>query len=113
VLDAQAVEALNCRIVAGAANDTLAAPSVAQLLHERGITYVPDYVANAGGVIQIHGQERGWDEDQTMNAVLAIGERVSDLLVEAAGQQITPQMLAERRAAAILGSTPAGEGTAR
>jgi leucine dehydrogenase len=113
VLDAQAVDALDCQIVAGAANDTLTDPGIAALLHERGITYVPDYVANAGGVIQIHGQRRGWDEAQTMNAVMAIGERVSDLLVEAAGRRIAPQTLAERHAAAIVGSAPLGEGAAR
>ena len=56
------VGALRCRIVAGAANDILAQRAVAELLRIRGIVYVPDFLINAGGVIQIHALRAGWDE---------------------------------------------------
>jgi leucine dehydrogenase len=42
---------LRCAAIAGPANDQLAEPAVAGLLHQRGIVWVPDYVAGAGGVI--------------------------------------------------------------
>ena len=68
---------LRCRFVAGAANDLLAAPGLAQRLADRDITYVPDFLANAGGVIHIHALRAGWDEAQLRAAVLRIGDRVS------------------------------------
>lgn len=51
VIDAAPAGSLPCRILAGAANDTRATAAVDRLLHERQITYVADFVANAGGVI--------------------------------------------------------------
>ncbi len=62
-LNAESIPALRCRIVAGSANNQLATPEDAQRLHERGILYAPDYVINAGGVIQLLGlEDHGWDE---------------------------------------------------
>ena len=52
---------LRCRIVAGAANNQLAADSVADLLAARGILWAPDFVANAGGIINIAEEQRGYD----------------------------------------------------
>ena len=76
VISPQAVDALGCRIVAGAANDLLADAGCAALLVERGVLYVPDFIANAGGVVHIHALRAGWDEAQLREAVLRIGDRV-------------------------------------
>jgi len=51
VLTSDIVPALRCAAIVGPANNQLAEPSVARLLHERDIIWVPDYVAGAGGVI--------------------------------------------------------------
>ena len=56
----------------------------ADALARRGIVYVPDFLANAGGVIHIHALRAGWDEDQLRDAVLRIGERVDRALQTAA-----------------------------
>ena len=53
VLDDETVPALHCRVIAGAANNQLAADAVAVQLAERGIVWTPDFVANAGGIINI------------------------------------------------------------
>jgi len=53
ILDNHTVARLKAVIVAGAANNQLADSSVAQTLHNRGIVYAPDYVINAGGLIQV------------------------------------------------------------
>lgn len=53
ILNAQTIPNLRCRIVAGAANNQLATPEDAKRLADRGILYAPDYVANAGGIINI------------------------------------------------------------
>jgi len=108
VVRAETIDRLDCRIVAGAANDTLADDDCAGLLAERGITYVPDFVANAGGVVHIHALREGWDEERLNAAVLEIGRRVGELLVEAARDGVTPLAAAEARAQVRLGrSDPA------
>lgn len=104
VVSVQTIERFACRVVAGAANDTLATRADAERLAARGIVYVPDFVANAGGVVQIHGLRSGYDEARLRDAVLAIGTRVRGLLEEAAAVGETALTVAERRAARILGA---------
>ncbi len=97
------VDRLRCRIIAGAANDVLSTPADAAALDRRGIAYVPDFVLNAGGVIQIHGLREGWPADRLRAAVVAIGDRVAALLAAADAEGVTPlhaaEALVERRLA--------------
>ncbi len=92
---------LRCRIVAGAANDLLAVPELAGTLADAGITYVPDFIANAGGVLHIHALRAGWSDGQLRSEVMRIGERVSELLAAADATGETPlheaEQLARRR----------------
>ena len=74
---------LRCRLVVGAANDVLAERSCAERLADRGIVYVPDFVSNAGGVLQIHAERAGWDADRLDLSLAAVGRRTFDLLDEA------------------------------
>lgn len=104
----ETVDRLACRIIAGAANDTLAHRAVADALQARGIVYVPDFVANAGGVIDIHALRAGWDEAQLESAVAAIGDRVRELLERADATAQTPLTVAEQRAAEILARARTG-----
>ena len=53
--------ALRAKIVAGAANNQLAHPGIEKLLADRGILYAPDYVVNAGGVIQVADEIQGFN----------------------------------------------------
>jgi leucine dehydrogenase len=108
VIDATTLDRLRCRIVAGAANDTLADRSQAAALAARGIDYVPDFLINAGGVIHIHALREGWDTDQLREAVLAIGSRVTDAFAVADRDGVLPLEAAEARAFARLGRTGAG-----
>ena len=55
VLNADTIPRLRCRVVAGAANNQLAAPVDADRLAAAGILYAPDYVVNAGGVLHLAG----------------------------------------------------------
>lgn len=80
VLTAEAAEQLAVPLVVGAANDTLAEDSVAETLRARDICYVPDFVANAGGVLQIHAERAGWDDATLDRAIEAIGERTAGIL---------------------------------
>ena len=109
VLDPDTIARLQCQIVAGAANDTLSHRADAELLAARGITYVPDFVANAGGVVDIHGLRVGWDEQRLGQEVQRIGERTAGLLDAADARGSTPLAVAEEWAAARLAArTPTG-----
>ena len=98
---------LNCRIIAGAANDTLANAETASQLAERGILYVPDFLINAGGVIHIHALRAGWSEQRLRAAVLEIGERVAGVLEDAAASNRLPLDVAIEAAHSALGRQPA------
>jgi leucine dehydrogenase len=103
VFDRSNVDALQCKVVAGGANDVLATPDVASMLAERGIVYVPDFVVNAGGVIHIHALRAAWGLDKLEGAVAAIGDRVAAILRQAGRTGGTPVAVAEQMASHRLG----------
>ncbi|MFD6675190.1 Glu/Leu/Phe/Val dehydrogenase [Rhodococcus zopfii] len=70
---------LDARLVCGAANNQLTIPEVETMLGERGITWVPDYVANAGGLIQVAGEVDGFDAAVVRSDVEAIFERTAEI----------------------------------
>lgn len=102
VVDEQSVHTLACRMIAGAANDTLADATFGRRLADRGITYVPDFLANAGGVIHIQALRAGWNGNMLRREVLAIGDRVSGVLAAAEPGGRTPLDAAEDLARARL-----------
>jgi leucine dehydrogenase len=96
IINRQTVPRLKVRIVCGGANNQLAAPGLDILLAERGILYVPDYLANAGGVIDFH-QERVDDRPEAvLRAVGRIREIIGDLLARARAERATPLQIADR-----------------
>ena len=103
VLHAASIEQLQCALVVGAANDILAARVDAARLAARGITYVPDFVANAGGVLQIHAERAGWDAGRLGLALDAIGTRTAELLDVAETTHSLPLPVAEQWASARVG----------
>jgi valine dehydrogenase (NAD+) len=58
-LDEETVAVLPGQVVCGGANNQLATPEMAERLRERGILYAPDYLVNAGGVIQVEDERHG------------------------------------------------------
>ena len=104
VLDEETVPALRCRAVAGAANNQLAAEPVAELLHARGILWTPDFVANAGGIINIgvELEPEGYDPARARERVLAVGDTVRAVLAAATRDGVTPLAAAMALARANL-----------
>lgn len=92
ILDEATVARLSARVIAGAANNQLAEPAVADLLAARGILWVPDFVVNAGGIINIAVEliPGGYDEARADADVRAIAETVRQLLDEADASGTTP-----------------------
>lgn len=69
ILNATTIPELDCAVVAGSANNQLADADAGEMLQEAGIVYVPDYVANAGGVINIAfemGREYHWEDAEVV-----------------------------------------------
>jgi leucine dehydrogenase len=98
-LDAQAIERLRAPIVAGAANNLLASPRCGDALFERRILYAPDYVINAGGIINIASELRGdYDPDWTDQQLAAIGPRLTDIFRESEATGVPTHLVADARA---------------
>jgi leucine dehydrogenase len=105
-LNAESIPRLACRAVAGCANNQLAEPEDAERLQERGILYAPDYVVNAGGIIQLVGlEDEGWDEAQLQQGLARIGETLRTLFAEADAEGVTPAEAADRLVRRRLAST--------
>jgi leucine dehydrogenase len=101
VLNARTVPRLRCASVCGAANNPLAEREDAARLHRRGIVYVPDFIANAGALIQgarttLHG-----DGDYSAE-VAKIYDRVRSLIEAARRENLPPDLLARRAVEARL-----------
>jgi leucine dehydrogenase len=102
VIDPAVVPHMRAKLICGAANNQLAGSEVAAMLLDHGITYVPDYVANAGGIINVAGEHLGESPLDVEARVLAIGPRVADILVQAKLAGVSPAQIAERRARELI-----------
>jgi leucine dehydrogenase len=113
VLNADTVPLLRCRAIAGAANNQLADDSVGELLAARGILWVPDFVANAGGVINIavEFENGGYRRDRADARVRGVADTVRTVLdhAEATGATTLAAALdiARRRVDEARAATPA------
>lgn len=86
VLNATTIPQLNCRAVAGGANNQLGVPEDAERLRARDILYAPDYIINAGGAMALLGIETmGWSYTQAEREVVAsvqsVLRRIFDIAV--------------------------------
>ncbi len=98
------IESFNAKIIAGAANNQLADNELDQKLKDKGIIYVPDYVLNAGGIIDIYHQTQDTSSDQALGSqVRAIGDTVLAVLNQAEAQNLPTQLVANKIAEARLG----------
>jgi valine dehydrogenase (NAD+) len=97
-LSDETVPALRARIVAGGANNQLAHPGIEKLLEERGILYAPDYVVNAGGVIQVADEIGGFNFERAKARTAKIYDTTRQILQLAAGEGVPPAEAADRMA---------------
>jgi valine dehydrogenase (NAD+) len=97
-LDDETVPAINAKIVTGGANNQLAHPGIEKLLQERGILYTPDYVVNAGGVIQVADEIEGFNFDRAKLRATGIFETTRQILRLADAEGVPPAVAADRLA---------------
>lgn len=98
VINDGTIPRLQCRIVAGSANNQLAEDRHGAELEARGILYVPDYVANAGGVIHVADEIEGYRPERVRARVEGIYDRVRDVLALAREKGIPAHQAADRLA---------------
>ncbi|MEV0639094.1 Glu/Leu/Phe/Val dehydrogenase dimerization domain-containing protein [Streptomyces sp. NPDC050619] len=95
-LSDDSVPALTARIVCGAANNQLAHPGVEKDLADRGILYAPDYVVNAGGVIQVADELHGFDFERCKAKAAKIYDTTLGIFARAKADGIPPAAAADR-----------------
>jgi glutamate dehydrogenase/leucine dehydrogenase len=107
VLTLASLEKLQARVVCGAANNPLESPRVAQALLSRGVTYVPDFVANAGGVILASMKLQGKSQVEWEQKARAMSDTTIEILTRSrdeglSSDQIACQIADERLARAKI-----------
>ncbi len=100
------VPALRCRIVAGAANNPLVDRGAALALHEAGILYVPDFIANCGGIIHVAAEFEGLGDKLLAAQLAAAADRIGALLDEADARGALPLDVAVERALGRIEGAP-------
>jgi glutamate dehydrogenase/leucine dehydrogenase len=105
MVNGHSVQRLRCEIVCGSANNQLAHDGLAEDLAARGILYAPDFIANAGGLINVATEldPEGYDAARTKRRALGIEETMDHIYDEAEHADTTPlataYSLARRRLA--------------
>jgi leucine dehydrogenase len=89
-LTERSVAGLRCAAIAGAANNQLQSDGVARLLARRQILWAPDFVANAGGLINIAAEIGGYDPIAARTRVRSIGDTLRRIYDRAGHDRITP-----------------------
>ncbi|MEU0452950.1 Glu/Leu/Phe/Val dehydrogenase dimerization domain-containing protein [Streptomyces sp. NPDC006129] len=95
-LNDDSVPVLTARVVCGAANNQLAHPGVEKDLADRGILYAPDYVVNAGGVIQVADELHGFDFERCKAKASKIYDTTLAIFARAKEDGIPPAAAADR-----------------
>ncbi|WP_405972814.1 NAD(P)-binding domain-containing protein [Streptomyces sp. NBC_00988] len=90
------VPVLTATVVCGAANNQLEHPGVEKDLADRGILYAPDYVVNAGGVIQVADELHGFDFDRCKAKAAKIFDTTLAIFARAKEDGIPPAAAADR-----------------
>lgn len=98
VINDKTAAQLRCAMVAGSANNILEADRHGDMLHRRGILYVPDYVANAGGLINVADELEGYNSRRVTERVGGIYNTVREILSMAQNKSLPPFRAADELA---------------
>lgn len=102
VLTGASIARLRAKVVCGAANNQLAHAADGRCLADRNILYAPDYVVNAGGIINVSAEYLGWALEEVAPRVDAIGARLGSLFDSADTLGVAPHEAANLAAQAIV-----------
>jgi len=98
LIDEAIARSIECNVIAGAANNPLTGRRAARLLQRRGILFVPDFLANCGGLIHVSTEWYGEDGPRERELVARAMERLERAIADAEHEDSTPLEVAERQA---------------
>lgn len=98
-LNTDNIKRLKCQVVAGAANNQLAEEILhGQMLTDKGITYAPDFLINAGGLINVYSELTGYNRQRAMQQTEKIYDYTLEIMTKAAADNIPTYLAANRLA---------------
>lgn len=92
------ISEFRCKIIAGAANNQLAREEHGEKLRDLGILYAPDFVINAGGLINVEDELRGYDRERAMSRVEGIYKQMQHIFTLAKERNLSTAKAAELHA---------------
>ncbi|MFT5593479.1 MAG: leucine dehydrogenase [Oceanicoccus sp.] len=102
VLNETTISLLNCKIIAGCANNQLAHDDIAQSIHDMNILYAPDYVINSGGLVFASSSYRGLNQDQITHEVNKLKDTLNKIFVLSKQKNTPCNYIANEMAEKIL-----------
>ena len=104
ILNEESIARLRAPVIAGGANNQLAKPADGAFLNERGILYAPDYVINAGGIINVCTEYLGdGDASLVRERIAGIPQRLEQIWAESAASGRDPAAVADAMAQQLIG----------
>lgn len=94
-LNDETIPRLRCKIVAGAANNQLAETRHGEALFQRGILYAPDYAINAGGLINVAEEVRGYDAERARERTMHVYDTILEICERSARLQLPTYRVAD------------------
>ena len=94
----ETIPQIKARVIAGAANNQLKESRHGDIIHEMGIIYAPDYVINAGGVINVADELYGYNKDRALKKVEGIYSNIERVIEIAKRDGIPTYVAADRMA---------------
>ncbi|MFG6494254.1 branched-chain amino acid dehydrogenase [Fictibacillus sp. UD] len=98
IINDDTISKIKAKVVAGAANNQLKETRHGDALHEMGIVYAPDYVINAGGVINVADELNGYNRDRAMKKVETIYDNIASVIEISKRDNIPTYLAADRLA---------------
>jgi leucine dehydrogenase len=87
ILDDTSIPKLNTPIVAGAANNLLLEPRHGKVLADRNVLYAPDYVINAGGIINVYHERIGFERSVLLRHIEGIHDNLMEVFERARAEE--------------------------
>lgn len=112
ILTLDTITKLNAKLICGAANNQLASPLIADEIQNRGITYLPDYVVNAGGIINAAGEILKQGHQYRDERIKQITDRIHDIMILSEKSGKTTIQIADEMVDEILLHAMQNEGAA-
>lgn len=98
IINDDTIPQIKARVIAGAANNQLKETRHGDAIHEMGIVYAPDYVINAGGVINVADELNGYNRDRAMKKVETIYDNIASVIEISKRDNIPTYLAADRLA---------------